>query len=255
MPESIQPSRPTTSTVSSTSTVEIAAMTGLPLAQPDLSMVAELFNGTSMGTALKARLVALLVLLLCIPFYRRQSRPAFIASTLAGAVALGLALSGCAAASTAVAKCNLDVQTKMSDTIFLDPVAPDERTVYVDLRNTSDKPGLDIGPQVRSAVEARGFRTIAVPFERSGMTIAFPLTHSEQATAFLQDGHGQPLPAPAVLLSGGETTVTIRGQGRGGRNVECLLAAAIALQGQLGVWALMGDTDGIDGGAPATVQA
>jgi putative copper resistance protein D len=66
--------------------LQAAAMTGLPLTQPDLSMVAELFNGTSMGTALKARLVALLVLLLSIPFYRRQSRPAFIASTLAGAV-------------------------------------------------------------------------------------------------------------------------------------------------------------------------
>src|SRR3546814_1442484 len=43
--------------------LQAAAMTGLPLTQPDLSMVAELFNGTSMGTALKARLVALLVLL------------------------------------------------------------------------------------------------------------------------------------------------------------------------------------------------
>ncbi len=79
--------------------LQAAAMTGLPLAQPDLSMVAELFNGTSMGTALKARLVALLVLLLSIPFYRRQSRPAFIASTLAGAVALAtLAWSGHGAA-------------------------------------------------------------------------------------------------------------------------------------------------------------
>ena len=79
--------------------LQAAAMTGLPLTQPDLSMVADLINGTSMGTALKARLVALLVLLLCIPFYRRQSRPAFIASTLAGAVALAtLAWSGHGAA-------------------------------------------------------------------------------------------------------------------------------------------------------------
>ncbi len=59
--------------------------------------------------------------------------------------------------------------------------------------------------------------------------------------------HGQPLPAPCVLLSGGETTVTVRGQGRGGRNVECLLALALALKGQSGVWALAGDTDGVDG--------
>jgi len=58
---------------------------------------------------------------------------------------------------------------------------------------------------------------------------------------------GQPFQAPCVLLSGGETTVTVRGQGRGGRNVECLLSLAIALRGQSGVYALMGDTDGVDG--------
>ncbi|MBB1073260.1 glycerate kinase [Rhodoferax sp. 4810] len=58
---------------------------------------------------------------------------------------------------------------------------------------------------------------------------------------------GQPFQAPCVLLSGGETTVTVRGQGRGGRNVECLLSLAIALRGQGGVYALMGDTDGVDG--------
>ena len=58
---------------------------------------------------------------------------------------------------------------------------------------------------------------------------------------------GQPVAAPCVLISGGETTVTIRGNGRGGRNVEFLLALAIALDGKDGVWAIAGDTDGIDG--------
>ena len=59
--------------------------------------------------------------------------------------------------------------------------------------------------------------------------------------------HGQPLARPCVLLSGGETTVTVRGNGRGGRNVEFLLALAIALDGCHGVFALAGDTDGVDG--------
>ena len=58
---------------------------------------------------------------------------------------------------------------------------------------------------------------------------------------------GQPFTAPCVLLSGGETTVTVRGQGRGGRNVECLLAMAIAVNGHPDIHALMGDTDGVDG--------
>ena len=59
--------------------------------------------------------------------------------------------------------------------------------------------------------------------------------------------HGHPAPAPCVLLSGGETTVTVRGGGRGGRNVEFLLALAVALDGLPGAWAIAGDTDGIDG--------
>ena len=59
--------------------------------------------------------------------------------------------------------------------------------------------------------------------------------------------HQQPVAAPCVLLSGGETTVTVRGKGRGGRNVEFLLALGLALKGQAGVWALAGDTDGVDG--------
>ena len=61
--------------------------------------------------------------------------------------------------------------------------------------------------------------------------------------------YGQPLAAPAVLLSGGEATVTIGpdGAGKGGRNTESLLAMALALAGQKGVWALAADSDGIDG--------
>ena len=59
--------------------------------------------------------------------------------------------------------------------------------------------------------------------------------------------HAQPCAPPCVLLSGGETTVTVRGAGRGGRNVEFLLALGIALEQQPGVYAIAGDTDGVDG--------
>jgi hydroxypyruvate reductase len=58
---------------------------------------------------------------------------------------------------------------------------------------------------------------------------------------------GQPFQAPCILLSGGETTVTIRGNGRGGRNVEFLLSLGVALNGEQGVFAIAGDTDGVDG--------
>jgi hydroxypyruvate reductase len=59
--------------------------------------------------------------------------------------------------------------------------------------------------------------------------------------------HDRPFVAPCVLLSGGETTVTVRGDGRGGRNVEFLLSLAVALDGHPGIHAMAGDTDGVDG--------
>lgn len=59
--------------------------------------------------------------------------------------------------------------------------------------------------------------------------------------------YGQPFAKPCVILSGGETTVTVRGKGRGGRNAEFLLSLAVSLQGTAGIHALACDTDGIDG--------
>ncbi|HTD04538.1 glycerate kinase [Undibacterium sp.] len=58
---------------------------------------------------------------------------------------------------------------------------------------------------------------------------------------------GQPFAKPCVVLSGGETTVTVRGTGRGGRNAEFLLSLAVTLDGHPGIYALACDTDGIDG--------
>lgn len=65
--------------------------------------------------------------------------------------------------------------------------------------------------------------------------------HAQMALQLKREGKA------AVILSGGETTVTVRGDGRGGRNTEYLLALAGALDGADGVWALACDTDGIDG--------
>ncbi|MDD2669407.1 glycerate kinase [Zoogloea sp.] len=62
-------------------------------------------------------------------------------------------------------------------------------------------------------------------------------------------GRGQPFSSPCVILSGGETTVTVRGTGSGGRNVEFLVALAKALNGHPAIHALAADTDGIDGAA------
>lgn len=58
---------------------------------------------------------------------------------------------------------------------------------------------------------------------------------------------GVPARPPCVLLSGGETSVTVRGSGKGGRNTEFLLSLCLALRGRRGIYALAADSDGIDG--------
>lgn len=69
--------------------------------------------------------------------------------------------------------------------------------------------------------------------------------HAAMAQEIAQ--YGELSARPCVLLSGGETGVTVRGKGRGGRNVEFALSLAIALAGESAVHALAADTDGIDG--------
>lgn len=84
-------------------------------------------------------------------------------AALSLAAALGLGLAGCAATTTAIGKRNLDVQTKMTDSIFLAPVTPAARTVYVQVRNTSDQPDLDLEAAVRERVAARGYQVVDDP--------------------------------------------------------------------------------------------
>ena len=71
--------------------------------------------------------------------------------------------------------------------------------------------------------------------------------HARLVEAVRRDAH--PAAAPCVLLSGGETTVTVRGQGVGGPNAEYALALALDLGGAPEVWAIACDTDGVDGAA------
>lgn len=72
-------------------------------------------------------------------------------------------LAGCAATQTAISKRNLDVQTKMSDTIFLDPVSEKNRTAFIQVRNSTDKPELDLAPSVKAAIELKGYRLVSDP--------------------------------------------------------------------------------------------
>ncbi len=95
------------------------------------------------------------------------------------------------------------------------------------------------------AARAAGYEALILSSSMEGEAREVALVHASIARQVLQ--HRQPLAAPCVLLSGGETSVTVRGQGRGGRNAEFLLALAVALDGLPGVHAIAVDTDGIDG--------
>ena len=72
-------------------------------------------------------------------------------------------LNGCAAVHTSVAKRNLDVQTRMSDAVFLDPVSLDKRTVFVQVRNTSDIPNFDLEGPIKNAISVRGYQVVDDP--------------------------------------------------------------------------------------------
>lgn len=161
------------------------------------------------------------------------------------------------------------------------PTVPDP-TTFADARAVIAKYGIEVPPAVRARLE-RGDDETPKPGDPrlAGATatlVARPIASLEAAAQIARAAgvaplilgdaiegearevaqvhagiaasvrrHGHPVRVPAVLLSGGETTVTVRGQGRGGRNAEFLLALAVALGGAPGVFGVAGDTDGIDG--------
>ncbi len=96
-----------------------------------------------------------------------------------------------------------------------------------------------------AVAEKAGYRPVILGNALEGEARDVALVHAGIARQVA--GFDQPAPAPCVLLSGGETTVTVKGNGRGGRNAEFLLALAVALDGDAGISAIAGDTDGIDG--------
>ena len=72
-------------------------------------------------------------------------------------------LVGCNTTTKIIKHGKLEVQTKMSETIFLDPIEDNKKTVLLQIRNTSDKPGLDIEGKIRSAVESKGYTIVNSP--------------------------------------------------------------------------------------------
>ena len=106
----------------------------------------------------------------------------------------------------------------------------------------------DIFRTVETAVRAAGYDCVALGSQVEGEARDVAAAHAQLALDLKRQGRR------AVILSGGELTVTVHGQGRGGPNQEYALALALALAGTEGVSALAGDTDGTDGGAGAAAD-
>jgi glycerate 2-kinase len=128
--------------------------------------------------------------------------------------------------------------------------APDETPKPGDPRLSHCETHMIAAPQMAleaaaAVAQANGYTPLILGDAIEGESREVAMVHAGIARQVLR--HRQPVTAPCVLLSGGETTVTIRGKGRGGRNVEFLLALAVALDGAPRVHAMAGDTDGIDG--------
>ena len=108
-----------------------------------------------------------------------------------------LMLGGCSAAHTMIKKRNLDVQTKMSETIFLEPVSPSKKIIYIDFRNTSDKE-LMCEEQIRNNILTNGYRITNDPAEANFML----------QVNILQAGKSDMRSANSALLSGFGGAVT-----------------------------------------------
>jgi len=96
-----------------------------------------------------------------------------------------------------------------------------------------------------SAAMKTGMEVMLLGDDLQGEARDVARAHATMALALRREGG--PATSPCLILSGGETTVTVKGRGRGGRNTEFLLEFALALQGAPGIHALAADTDGIDG--------
>ncbi|MDX9795948.1 MAG: complement resistance protein TraT [Arcobacteraceae bacterium] len=114
--------------------------------------------------------------------------------------------SGCGALHTAIKKKDLDVQTKMSDSIFLEPVAPDKQIVYVRVRNTTDKE-INIEEEVKQIFENNRFRVTTNPEEAEFMVQANMLQIGKSdltsATRALESGFGGVVAGIGVAAASG----------------------------------------------------
>ena len=126
---------------------------------------------------------------------------------LSATVTATAVLSGCAATSMAISKRNLDVQTKMSSTVFLDPVSADKRSIVIQVRNTSDKPSFQIEQELKAAVSGKGYQIVSDPAKAHYMLQVNILQVGKldisAAQGILNSGFGGAITGMAVVAASG----------------------------------------------------
>lgn len=129
-------------------------------------------------------------------------------------------LAACGALHTSIAKRNLDVQTKMSNTIFLDPVGPDKKVIFVEVRNTSDKDNFDVEVPIKEAMKKRGYRVTDNPDEAyyrlQANVLSVAKTTPAEAQRILASGYGDALGGAAAGAAAGVVTGGASGGVAGG---------------------------------------
>ncbi len=143
-------------------------------------------------------------------------------------------LAACAAADTAFNHSKLDVQTHMSETVFLDPVPPAAKTIYVSARNTSDHPELDLRAGLAQAVTARGYQVVQDPdaahyMLRVNVLQAGEIEQKDKAN-LLAARYGDPILGAAVGATAGNVTTGGNPYGTAGGALVGGLAAFAANQ-------------------------
>ncbi|UQB43006.1 complement resistance protein TraT [Thiomicrospira microaerophila] len=126
-------------------------------------------------------------------------------------------LSGCSTMSTAVEKRNLDVQSKMSDTVFLQPTANSDKTIFIQIRNTSDR-DIDTVEMTHKYIQnltAKGFKVVDDPDQANFMLqkniLSVAKTNREEAYSALNSGYGGALAGAGVGLYTGSSYRSVAG--------------------------------------------
>lgn len=144
-----------------------------------------------------------------------------------------LSLAGCSGMDAAINHGQLDVHTHMSETIFLDPVPAEQKTVYLGIRNTSDHPELDVRGSLSQALQARGYAVVSDPRAAHYLLQANVLQagklSKEQASALLSSNYGQPLQSLAIGAASGGLVGGLTGNSSAGLGVGLGLMAASAV--------------------------